>query len=42
MKKIDFHWIELQIKREIKNRNKSKNKNGSQFSYKTSTMSECV
>lgn len=42
MKKIDFHWIELQIKREIKNRNKSKNKNGSQFSYKTSTMCECV
>lgn len=42
MKKIDFHWIELQIKRGIKERNKSKNKNNSCFSYKSSTMGEYV
>lgn len=42
MKKIDFHWIELQIKREIKKRHKAKKKNGSNFSYTTTSMGECV
>lgn len=42
MKKIDFHWIELQIKRGIKDRKKSKNRNNPSFSYKSSIMGECL
>jgi len=42
MKKLDSHWIVLQIKREIKKRHRTKNKNGQHYSYKSSTMCEYV